>query len=120
MTSSMARIFLRIATGPENPSTGTSSISTVPTVDERNGDFSKIRAIFDPMTTSGTGSSMTRQPFAGGIIPRIRWDPLFPALLALYPSPTNGTVVNNYFFSSTDRNSTNTYDFKGDHNITDR
>jgi hypothetical protein len=100
--------------------TGTSSISTVPTVDERDGDFSKIRAIYDPQTTVGTGSAITRQPFAGGVIPKFRWDPLFPALLALYPLPTNNKIVNNYFFSSTDRNSTNTYDFKGDHNITDR
>src|SRR5690349_5566142 len=57
--------------------TGTSSISTVPTLDERNGDFSRIRAIFDPMTTTGTGSGMTRRPFPGSVIPRNRWDPLF-------------------------------------------
>src|SRR3954469_1980104 len=47
--------------------TGTNSISTVPTLDERDGDFSRIRAIYDPQTTVGTGSAMTRQPFAGGI-----------------------------------------------------
>jgi hypothetical protein len=99
--------------------TGTSSTSTVPTVAERTGDFSKIRNIFDPLTTTGTGSAMRRNPFPGNIIPRDRWDPLFPKLLALYPDPINNNIVSNYYFSSADRNDTNTYDFKGDHNLTD-
>ena len=60
---------------------------------------------------------MTRQPFPGTIIPKNRWDPLFPTLIALYPAPTNTGIVNNYFFSGSDRNDTNTYDFKGDHNL---
>src|SRR5262245_19589031 len=100
--------------------TGTTSTSTVPTVEERTGDFSKIRAIYDPLTTMGTGAAMTRRPFPNFVIPRDRWDPLFPKLLALYPLPVNDKIVSNYFFSATDRNSTNTYDFKGDHNVTDR
>jgi Carboxypeptidase regulatory-like domain/TonB dependent receptor-like, beta-barrel len=100
--------------------TGTASTSTVPTIEERAGDFSKIRPVYDPQSTTGTGGAMTRRPFPGFIIPRDMWDPLFPKLLALYPLPLNDKIVNNYFFSATDRNSTNTYDFKGDHNITDR
>src|SRR5438046_8548515 len=44
---------------------GTSSTSTTPTLDERTGDFSKIRTIFDPLTTAGTGAAMTRQAFPG-------------------------------------------------------
>jgi len=47
------------------------------------GDFSKSRSIFDPLTTSGTGASMTRRQFPGNVIPKTRWDPLFPALTAL-------------------------------------
>lgn len=100
--------------------TGTSSISTVPTIAERTGDFSKVRNIFDPLTTTGTGSAMRRNPFPNNFIARDRWDPLFPALLALYPTPVNANVVSNYYFSSTDRSDTNTYDFKGDQNLTDR
>jgi hypothetical protein len=100
--------------------TGTSSITTVPTLDERNnGDFSKIRAIFDPATTVGTGAAMTRQPFPGNIVPKNRWDPLVGALIALYPQPTSTGIVNNYFFSGADRNDWNNYDFKGDHNFND-
>jgi len=96
---------------------GTSSIDTVPTALEDNGDFSKIRHIYDPNTTQGTGAAMTRQPFPGDIIPKARWDPLFPALLALYPAPTNTANVNNYYFSGVDRNGWNSYDFKGDENF---
>ena len=98
---------------------GTSAISTVPTDAERTGDFSKIRNIFDPQTTSGTGAAMTRSMFPGDIIPRSRWDPLFPALLALYPEPTTSGIVNNYYFSAADRNDWNNYDFKGDENFND-
>jgi hypothetical protein len=98
---------------------GTSSISTVPTPLERTGDFSQVRNIFDPLTTAGTGASMTRQMFPGNVIPRSRWDPLFPALLALYPAPTAAGIVNNYYFSAADRNDWNNYDFKGDENFND-
>ena len=98
---------------------GTSSISTVPTTLERTGDFTGIRNIFDPLTTSGTGAAMTRRIFPGNVIPRNRWDPLFPALLALYPAPTTPGIVNNYYFSGADRNDWNNYDFKGDQNFND-
>lgn len=93
---------------------GTSSVSTVPTAEERTGDFSKIRNIFDPLTTTGTGAAMTRQQFAGNVISKARWDPLFLALMALYPAPTTTGIVNNYYFSGADRNGWNNYDFKGD------
>jgi outer membrane receptor protein involved in Fe transport len=98
---------------------GTSTISTVPTLAERDGDFSKIRNIFDPQTTKGTGASMTRTMFPGNLIPKSRWDPLFPALLALYPAPITTGIVNNYYFSGADSNNWNNYDFKGDHNFND-
>ncbi len=98
---------------------GTSSISTLPTAAEDTGNFSAIRPIFDPLTTVGSGATMTRQMFPGDIIPKSRWDPLFPALLALYPTPTNLANVNNYYFSGVDRDDWNNYDFKGDENFND-
>lgn len=93
---------------------GDSFISTVPTALERQGDFSGIRPIFDPATTAGTGANMTRQVFPGNVIPKSRWDPLFPKLLALYPLPITGGISNNFFYSPTDRDDTNQYDFRGD------
>lgn len=50
----------------------TTSVNTVPTVAERQGDFSAVRPIYDPATvraTPGTASGYTRDPFPGNIIP---------------------------------------------------
>jgi hypothetical protein len=100
---------------------GRSFVSTVPVDELRNGDFNRIRPVFDPATTVGTAASFTRQPFPGNIVPLNRWDPLFPKLLALYPRPNSGNgIVNNYFFAPTEKNDVNSYDFKGDHNISDK
>lgn len=61
------------------------------------------------------------RPFPGNVIPRNRWDPLFPKLLALYPLPTDPSrIVNNYFYAPSESNDVNTYDVKGDHNINDK
>ena len=99
---------------------GRSFTGTVPVPEVREGDFNRIRPIFDPATTVGTATSFTRQQFPGNIIPKSRWDPLFPKLLALYPLPTNGLIANNHFYNGSESNDVNTYDIKGDHNISDR
>src|SRR5262245_9050890 len=68
---------------------GRSFVSTVPVQEVRDGNFNRIRPVFDPATTVGTPASFTRQAFPGNIVPKNRWDPLFPKLLALYPLPTD-------------------------------
>jgi hypothetical protein len=99
---------------------GQSFVSTVPPLEVRQGEFSRIRPVFDPATTQGSGASMTRQPFPGNVIPRNRWDPLFPKLLDLYPLPfDNSNITNNYFYSPTQKSDTKTYDIKGDHFFSD-
>ncbi|HZO51113.1 MAG TPA: carboxypeptidase-like regulatory domain-containing protein, partial [Bryobacteraceae bacterium] len=99
---------------------GRSFTQTVPTTEVREGDFNRIRPIFDPATTVGTATSFTRQQFPGNVIPKSRWDPLFPKLLALYPLPTNSSViVNNHFYNGSESNDVNAFDIKGDHNIND-
>ncbi len=99
---------------------GRSFTSSVPTLEVRNGDFNRIRPVFDPATTVGTPTSFTRQQFPGNIIPRNRWDPLFPKLLELYPLPTdNSVIVNNFFYSPTESNDVDVLDLKGDHNLND-
>ncbi len=77
--------------------TGDTVLSTVPTLNNRAGDFSDLRnaagdpiAIFDPLT---------RQPFAGNVIPADRIDPVVRAALQYYPLPNRaGTAAhaNNY------------------------
>jgi len=99
---------------------GRSFVSTVPIDEIREGNFNRIRPIFDPATTVGTAASFTRQQFPNNIIPRNRWDPLFPKLLALYPRPTdNSRIANNFFYSPSESNDVDVLDLKGDHNIND-
>lgn len=100
---------------------GQSFTATVPVAEVRNGDFNRIRPIFDPATTTGTVTNFTRQQFPGNVIPRNRWDPLFPKLLALYPLPTDPSKINaNHFYSGSESNDVNSTDIKGDHNLSDR
>src|SRR5207249_2564318 len=84
---------------------GHSFTSTVPVPEVRDGNFTRIRPVFDPETTVGTPASFTRQAFPGNIVPKNRWDPLFPKLLALYPLPADpGKITDNYFFSPSETN----------------
>jgi hypothetical protein len=91
--------------GTRNPSQS-SSLITVPTLAEREGDFSNTVngsgqriIIYDPLTTSANGTS--RQPFLNNQIPSNRMDPLGAKLIKLlYPlpniTPAPGTTQN-YF-----------------------
>lgn len=68
-------------------------VSTVPTLRNRQGDFSDLRSttgapvvIYDPVT---------RQPFAGSVIPAERFDPVARAAMAYFPLPNRqGTAAN--------------------------
>src|ERR1700686_1068208 len=89
--------------------TGESLTTTVPTADERAGNFSAISApIVDPcagaVNAQGAcpGSSAAPVPFVGNVIPTARINPTSKALLNLWPAAnTAGTVtpsgvVNNF------------------------
>jgi hypothetical protein len=80
---------------------------TVPTIAERQGDFSSLLAlgsqyqIYDPLTTTAAPNGrFQRQPFPNNIIPANRLDPVALALLKSYALPNQpGTIDgrNNYF-----------------------
>ena len=71
-------------------------VNTVPTAKMRQGDFSEVGTIFDPLTTVvAPGGAMTRQPFAGNLIPQNRWDPVTAKLMNAYPMPTTSALSNN-------------------------
>jgi hypothetical protein len=106
--------------------TGQTYISSVPSQDIiQNGNFSQQpaqrRNIFDPLTQTGTGSAMKRTQFPNNIIPKSRWDPVSPAVAALYPKANIATVgehaPNNYYFGPSDSDDADQYDFRGDHNL---
>lgn len=69
---------------------GNTFIGTVPTVLEKNGDFSQTLnsagaqvKIFDPFTTTGG----KRTQFGGNVIPSGKIDPVAKKILAYYPDP---------------------------------
>ena len=85
------------------------STSTVPTALQLNGDFSQtfnsagqLIQIFDPLTTVCAGTTCTRQPFPGNVIPRERINPVSAALAGLMPKANaQGTISgqNNFVYS---------------------
>ncbi|MEI9976718.1 MAG: hypothetical protein WDO73_34460 [Ignavibacteriota bacterium] len=71
----------------------------LPTTLERQGNYSQslnqqgaMRVIYDPMSTvtSGNGSSVSRTPFPGNIIPAGRLSSVAAAYSAVLPAPTQG------------------------------
>jgi hypothetical protein len=66
---------------------------TVPTAPEKTGDFSALLAlghnyqIYNPYTAVQTGSTITRQPFAGNLIPSSMISPIASKIVSYYPAP---------------------------------
>ena len=76
------------------------SVNTVPTAATRNGDFSAVRDIFDPVTVraqAGAASGYVRDPFPGRQIPRTRMDSVTSRLVQAYPLPDIAGLTNNQF-----------------------
>ncbi|MBI4892992.1 MAG: TonB-dependent receptor [Acidobacteria bacterium] len=109
--------------------TGQSYISSVPSSDILlRGDFSKQpaqrRNIFDPLTQTGTGTTARRLQFPGNTVPLSRWDPVVKNIMPLYPaaniSGVDENAPNNYYFGPSDSDDADQYDFRGDHNFSDK
>ena len=71
------------------------SISTVPTALQREGIFTESIAGRVPVIYDPAGGAV-RTPFAGGVIPADRVDPVALALMHRYPEPTSPGTGNNY------------------------
>lgn len=92
--------------------------STVPLVEQKKGDFSRLVAtdgkpvlIYDPLTTALTpdGKNYTRTPFAGNRIPVDRINPVGSKLVSYMPDPTiegTGPTHLNNFFQTSDNSGT--------------
>jgi hypothetical protein len=104
---------------------------TQPTLEQRNGDFSKTLqangqpiTIYDPLTTTCVGNTCTRTPFANNVIPANRIDPVARKILDFIPMPNqpgNAQGFFNHFNSPNAR--TDEYDqfvVRMDHNLSDR
>jgi hypothetical protein len=110
-------------------------LGTVPTAAYREGNFSAAMAnarvigtdpagnpvienmIFDPRTETNVNGRLWRQPFPGNIIPRTMLDPVALKLQNLFPTPTNGELINNWTYSIENPRYQNLPSLKLDHNI---
>ena len=105
-----------------------SGVVTVPTMAERQGDFSGLtNPIYDPKLpliacpAPATPGSMCRPPVAnGGVIPVGEQDPIGMAVLNLYPQPTNPNEFQNYNYTTIASAPDYQFDIKLDHQINDR
>ena len=98
------------------PVTPTSVFNTVPTQLETQGNFSQIPVpIYDPATTSGSGTSATRVPFAGNVIPTSRFSKISANIVPFVPAPTNGSASNNHAFVNKQQITDHVWAFKIDH-----
>src|SRR6202050_2877940 len=121
-------------------SSGASSWNaTVPTLAERQGDFSgTLNAIYDPTVNCGTLTNVIRPqvgfncsgqqipgempnviPGGTGGVPN-EIDPIGIAVLSLYPKPSNANEFNNYNWTTTANAPDYQFDIKIDHQLNDK
>jgi hypothetical protein len=106
------------------------ALLTVPTSAERNGDFSALLAqgsqyqIYNPFSATQSGTTITRTPFAGNVVPQTLLSPIAQAYLKYYPSPNvtvgvSPTGVNNYSTNATTTDKYNNELARFDYNMND-
>ncbi|MES1257987.1 MAG: TonB-dependent receptor [Acidobacteriota bacterium] len=91
---------------------------TIPTVAERTGDFSAFPKIFDPLTTTVSGTSYTRTQFPNNMIPLSRFDPVTIKMVNAYPLPQTSGLTNNYTPDLNQVQNWDQGDIRIDHQIT--
>jgi hypothetical protein len=91
------------------------SVITVPTPEQVRGNFGNIN-IYDPANVVGGN----RQQFLNNVIPEVRMDPVGRKIAALYPAPNQSGLVNNYASTVPQTEAADQYDFRGDHNFSER
>lgn len=102
---------------------GRTEVLTVPTPDQRTGDFSRDSfRIFDPLTSRRTPSgSFERDPFPGNVIPADRISPVARKVIALYPLPrVAGARTSNFIGNSVLRSDTDQFDIRADQQVSPR
>ncbi|MGH8248959.1 MAG: TonB-dependent receptor plug domain-containing protein, partial [Gammaproteobacteria bacterium] len=74
------------------------SITSVPTADQKLGDFSRtfdnagrLMPIYDPLTGRFEGNNWVRDRFPGNVIPAHRINPTSRKIVSLYPDPNSVT-----------------------------
>jgi hypothetical protein len=95
--------------------------TTVPTQQERGGDFSDLAGvtIYDPLSRNPVSGA--RQPFAGNVIPASEINPTSAFLLSLLPLPTiPNSTLNNFVKTSSTGGDTDQYVVRVDQTLSSR
>jgi len=99
---------------------------TVPTLKQRNGDFSELLpsiVIYDPATGRADGARVRRDPFAGNIIPANRLSAISKNYLSFYPLPNqpgDAQGRNNYISGNPRTDDFHSESFRFDQTLTDK
>jgi hypothetical protein len=103
--------------------------TAVPTTAERSGDFSALLGVgsgyqlYDPSTGVLSGTKITRQPFAGNLIPSSRLSAIAKNYLNYFPAPNQAgkaTGENNFVVASPSINNYASYIGRMDVNVSER
>ncbi|HEU0142271.1 MAG TPA: TonB-dependent receptor [Bryobacteraceae bacterium] len=103
--------------------------STVPTAEQRNGDFSQLLTvgsnyqIYDPLTGVAEGARVRRMPFANNVIPAHRLSAIAKNYLQFYPMPNQpgrADGQDNFLANTVRRDDFNSELGRLDFNINDR
>jgi outer membrane receptor protein involved in Fe transport len=115
-------------------SQGGTYVGSVPTLLQRNGDFSQTRnaagaviPIYDPATTRpnpANTAQFLRDQFPGNVVPRNRWNPAFVKMLDFIPLPNAAgnanTAAGNFVTTAANRISKDTFSIRLDHQLTEK
>ena len=115
------RLFFFLSYDGTRQRTASPGFYSVPTADQRLGDFSAYTTlIYDPTTGNPDGTGRT--PFAGNKVPTNRLDPIALKLQSYYPAPNvpGATTLNNYYASGGPILSRNYFDAKINFNATSK
>ncbi len=100
---------------------------TVPTLAQRQGDFSQtvtssgqLIKIYDPNSLTTVNGVQQRTQFPGNVIPQTRLDSVALALQKYFPAPNNNNLTGNLVLSPTAPNTNNTGDIRIDQHFGDR
>ena len=106
--------------------------TTVPTLAQRQGDFSQTLAqngqlirLFDPFSTrANPAGGFIRDQFSGNVIPAARMDPVALQVLKYFPLPNQAgnptTGADNYFATGSAELDVNNFDARVDHQLSDK
>ena len=110
--------------------TGRTFLFSVPTPEQRRGDFSQTRAqngrqvdIYDPLTVRQVGAGYQRDVFPGNVIPANRFNTVSKNILPYWAQPNllgdSVTKINNFINNSNEDYTVNQINVRIDHSFSD-